>query len=134
MRLINEKVVDVLGIAHDITKRKRAEEQTKQLQECLQLIVERMPIGLIVWNTEFHVQSWNPAAEKIFGFTVEEALGKHLYSVIVPTEAPSYVDDIWRRLLEEDTTVRNVYENITKSGRTIICSGQTQHLKKPMAQ
>ena len=35
-------------VVEDITERKRMEEQTKQLQEHLQLQIERMPIGLIV--------------------------------------------------------------------------------------
>jgi PAS domain-containing protein len=78
----------------DITERKRAEAQIKELQEYLQLQIERMPIGLIVWDTEFRVRSWNPAAEKIFGFTASEARGKHPYDIIVPSNAQPRVDDI----------------------------------------
>lgn len=54
-----------IAITRDITERKQVEEQTKQLQEYLQLQVVRMPIGLIVWDIEFRVTSWNPAAERI---------------------------------------------------------------------
>ena len=110
--------------------RKRAEEQIKQLQEYLQLQVERMPIGLIVWDTEFRVQAWNPAAEKIFGFTAEEALGKHPYDLIVPKEAQAHVDNIWRQLLKGDMTAHSINENITKDGRTIICDWSNTPLTK----
>ena len=114
----------------DITERKQAEEKTKQLQGYLQLQIERMPVGLITWDTEFRVQSWNPAAEKIFGFKAAEALGKHSYDLIVPKEAQPYVDDIWRRLLEGDTTAHSVNENIAKDGRTIICDWSNTPLKE----
>jgi PAS domain S-box-containing protein len=111
-------------------ERKRAEEQTRQLEEYLQLQVDRMPIGLIVWDTDFCAKSWNPAAEKIFGFTAEEAQGKHPYDLIVPKEAQSHVDNIWRRLLEGDTTAHSINENTTKDGRTIICRWSNTPLKE----
>ena len=114
----------------EIEERKRAEEQTKQLQEYLQLQFDRMPIGSITWDTKFKVQSWNPAAEMIFGFPAKEASGKHAYDLVVPKEAQSQVDDIWRRLLEGDETAHNTNENITKDGRTIICQWSNTPLRK----
>ena len=117
-------------VARNITERKRAEEKTKQLQKYLHLQVDRMPIGLIVWDKEFRVKTWNPAAMKIFGFTEEEALGKHAYDLVVPKEAQPYVDDIWRRLLEGDLTAYAENENITKDGRTIICDWANTPLKE----
>jgi len=114
----------------DITERKRAEKQAKQLKEYLELQIDRMPIGLVVWDTEFRAQSWNPAAEKIFGFTIEEALGKHPYDLIVPKEAQPHVDNIWHRLLEGDTAAHSINENMTKDGRTIICEWTNTPLKK----
>jgi len=111
-------------------KRKRVEEQTKQLQEYLQLQFDRMPIGAITWDTKFQVQSWNPAAERIFGFTAKEALGKHAYDLVVPKEAQSQVDDIWRRLLKGDQTAHNTNENITQDGRTIICQWSNTPLRE----
>ncbi|MEA1956963.1 MAG: PAS domain S-box protein [Euryarchaeota archaeon] len=107
-----------------------ANEQTKKLQKRLQLQIDRMPIGLIVWDTKFRAKTWNPAATKIFGFAEEEALGKHPYELIVPKEAQHHVDNIWRRLLEGDETAHSVNENITKDGRTIICEWLNTPLKE----
>ncbi|MFH1630342.1 MAG: PAS domain S-box protein, partial [Pseudomonadota bacterium] len=91
--------------------------------------IDRMPIGLIVWDTEFRVTSWNPTAEKIFGFTAQEAMGEHPYGLIVPKEAQPHVDDIWGRLLQGDTTAHTINDNITKDGRTIICQWSNTPLK-----
>ncbi|MFH0897019.1 MAG: GAF domain-containing protein, partial [Candidatus Bathyarchaeota archaeon] len=111
-------------------ERKRAEEALQKSDAFLKLQIERMPIGLIVWDTEFRVRSWNPAAEKIFGFTAEEALGKHPYDLIVPKEAKPHMDTIWSRLLEGDTAAHSINENITKDGRTIICKWTNTPLKE----
>jgi len=110
--------------------RTQAEERTRQVKERLQLQIARMPIGLIVWDTEFRVQSWNPAAQNIFGFTAQEALGNHPYDLIVPKEAQPLVDDIWCRLLEGDMTAHSTNENITKDGRTIFCEWTNTPLRE----
>lgn len=106
-------------------------EETKHLHDYLKLQIDRMPIGCIVWDTGFKVKSWNPAAEKIFGFTEEEAIGNHAYDLIVPREVQPHVDDIWRRLLEGDMTAHSENENTTKDGRPITCLWSNTPLRKP---
>ena len=118
------------GVFRDVTERKKTEEQVKQLQEYLQLQVDRMPIGLIVWDREFRVKTWNPSAERIFGFTEQEAFGKHPYDLIVPKQAQPQVDIIWNRLIEGDVTANSANENLTKDGRVIFCDWSNTPLKK----
>jgi two-component system cell cycle sensor histidine kinase/response regulator CckA len=124
------KMVSVLGIARDITERKRAEEQLKKSEARLRLQIDRMPIGCITWDSKFRVVSWNPTAEKIFGFSEDEALGKHPYDLIVPKDTQPHVDTILRRLLEGDTSAHSLNKNITKDGRTIICDWTNTPLKE----
>ena len=119
------------GIVTDITERKRAEQALQNSEERLRLEVSRMPIGYIVWDEEFRVVTWNPAAEQIFGFAFDEVKGRHPYETIVPPEAQPQVDDIWSRLLAGDASAHSVNENTTKDGRTIICEWTNTPLKQP---
>ena len=121
----------VLSVVHDITERKRAEGALQKSEERLRLEVSRMPIAYIVWDNEFRVVTWNPAAEAIFGFTFDEAKGRHPYEMIVPPEAQPQVDDIWSRLLAGDASAHSVNQNTTKDGRTIICDWTNTPLKQP---
>ncbi len=119
----------IIVTARDITERKRAEEEIRETKARLQLQFDRMPIGCIVWDTDFQVVSWNPAAENIFGFTLNEAQGKHPYDIIVPKEAQPQVNIIWQRLLEGDETAHSINENKTKDGRTILCEWHNTPLR-----
>ena len=92
--------------------------------------VDRMPIGLIVWDRGFHVKTWNPSATRIFGFTQQEAIGKHPYELIVPKPAKPQIEKIWTRLLKGDTTANSVNENLTKDGRTITCDWANTPLRE----
>jgi PAS domain S-box-containing protein len=108
-------------IGRNITERKKAEASLKDRETFLHLQFNRMPIGCITWDVNFRVLSWNPAAGKIFGFTEEEATGKHPYDIIVPKDEQLHVDTIWQRLLEGDITAHSENENITKDGHTVTC-------------
>jgi PAS domain S-box-containing protein len=111
-------------------ERKRAEMALQKSEARLKLQIKRMPIGCIIWDPEFCVVTWNPAAENIFGFTASEAIGKHPYDIIVPKDAQPHVDAIWHRLLEGDTTAHSENENITKDGRIITCYWTNTPLKE----
>jgi PAS domain S-box-containing protein len=110
-----------LGMFTDITDLKRTEEHLRNSEARLQLQISRMPIAHILWDCRFRVLSWNPAAERMFGYTEQEALGKHPYDLIVSKAVQPEVDGIWRRLLQGDTTAHSVNANLTKAGRTILC-------------
>ena len=120
----------VEGLGENTALLHQAETKAKNAKAYLQLQIDRMPIGLMVWDTDFRVQSWNPAAERIFGFTAQEASGKHPYDLIVPKEAQPDVDDLWRRLLKGDETAHSINENTTKDGRAILCRWTNTPLKE----
>jgi PAS domain S-box-containing protein len=100
-----------------------------QSQENLRLQIDRMPIGLLMYDGDLQIHTWNPAAEKIFGFTAEEAMRKNPYELIVPKEARNHVDSITHRLFEGDMDAHSVNENLTKDGRKILCDWTNTPLK-----
>ncbi len=116
----NGEVVGLLGICRDITDRKRAEEEFRRSQQKLRIHLEHTPLAVVEWDLDFRVAAWNPSAESIFGYSREEALGKH-GSFIVPPHFHQYVDQIWQGLVNQTGGIRNTNDNLTKDGRTISC-------------
>lgn len=53
-------------------------------------LIEQNPDAMIFADTEGIIRVWNPAAERIFGFTKEEAIGSNLehYSSAKLTKGP----------------------------------------------
>lgn len=70
----------VLGM--DVTERKQAEEALKQTTQTLQSLIQASPLAITVVNPEGIVMMWNPAAERIFGWSADEATGR--FNPIVP--------------------------------------------------
>ena len=126
-RNARSEIVGLLGISRDITDRKRAEEEMRKSQQKLRIHFDHTPLGVVEWDLEFRVTNWNPAAERIFGYSREEAMGQHGH-FIVPEPFRERVEQVWIDLLhpEPDVHLPSRYrfaqnDNVTKDGRLISC-------------
>lgn len=117
----------------DITEYKQAETELRASQQRLALLIEQTPLAIVEWNTKFEVQTWNRAAERIFGYTTEEMLGSS-FETIVPENARKQVDEIITALLTQRGGSLSVNENITKDGRTIVGEWYNNPLVAPDGQ
>ena len=111
-------------IFRDVTAQ-RLSEQNKNQQlltaRLLSSIVESSNDAIISKSLDGIIQSWNAAAERLFGYTAAEAIGKHI-SLVIPPERLAEEDQIIARLragqrLEhfETERVRNDGQRITVS-------------------
>jgi len=66
------QVIGILGIGQDITERKHAEGQLSGQA----LIFENIQDGIIITDLEGNIISWNPAAERMFGYYQDEVFQK----------------------------------------------------------
>ena len=95
----------------------------------LQLVLDRSPIACVMNDTDFSITYWNPAAEQIFGFSKEEALGKLPYETFVPHTARAYVESVRERTAGGDTGANGASECVTRDGRAIFCEWYNTPLK-----
>jgi two-component system cell cycle sensor histidine kinase/response regulator CckA len=114
------RAIGVLGVSRDFTDRKQAEEEVRRSQQKLSIHFEHTPLAVVEWDMEFRVAAWNPSAERIFGYSREEAIGQHA-SFIVPSQFREHVAKVWQELVRQRAGVRSTNDNITKEGRTISC-------------
>ena len=87
-RLINKGELLNLVIFHDVSEENKTRNKLRQglfeSEEKFRVITNSIREALIVVNDEAKVTYWNPAAEKIFDYTNEEAIGKDIHELVVP--------------------------------------------------
>ncbi|HEY6057167.1 MAG TPA: PAS domain S-box protein, partial [Candidatus Limnocylindrales bacterium] len=69
-----ERLVSV--VVADISARKQIEEKLQAANETLGAIVESSPVATILFDRQHAVRLWNPAAERIFGWSADEMVGQ----------------------------------------------------------
>lgn len=71
-----------VGAFLDITERKHIQEALNNTNQTLQALIRACPLAITVFSLDDgQVKMWNPAAEKIFGWSEHEVLGSFLPSV-----------------------------------------------------
>ena len=72
------------GFLLDITGRKEAERRLHDAHAHLRLMVDSALDAVVSMDVDGVITAWNPQAEATFGWTADEAIGRHLADTIVP--------------------------------------------------
>src|SRR5437867_24150 len=97
-RLDDAAVAAVVVTYHDVTDRKRAEEELRRANTRREAVVQASPLAIVALHPDRVVQTWNPAAERLFGWTAAEVVGRPL--PIVPEEKDEECRAARRRVLQ----------------------------------
>ncbi|MHC4100534.1 MAG: PAS domain-containing protein [Planctomycetota bacterium] len=73
----------VAGLSQDITERKNADQELRDREERFRSVLDTANDAVIVADDHSIITLWNKAAEEIFGFAAEEAVGQPL-TLVVP--------------------------------------------------
>lgn len=111
------KIPLILLAIEDITERKRAEE----LQVRLAAIVESSDDAIFSEDLAAIIRSWNRGAERIFGYSASEVIGKPVSMLAVPERADESAG-ILERISRGEHIDHYETEWRTKDGRTISVS------------
>ncbi|MBU1193527.1 MAG: PAS domain S-box protein [Proteobacteria bacterium] len=125
--VINKKVI--ISLKNELEMRKKTQKAHQEVENKLMDHLNNTPVAAIFWDLDFKVTQWNPSAQRIFGYTKEEALGKHVHDLILPSDVKDTVDQIFRELLSGRGGERHINDNITKEGKRIICDWYNSVLK-----
>ncbi len=68
----------------DVTERKRAEQVLHDREEVLRVMTGATHSAFLMMDERGRISFYNPAAEGIFGWTAEEAMGRDLHELLVP--------------------------------------------------
>ena len=98
--------------------RERASERLRQKQA---LHLQNTPLAIIEFDIDFTISEWNKAAEDIFGYSRQEALGENIMRLILTRNSSSEAERLWERLLNYEAIIGTVIENKTRGGGSITC-------------
>ena len=101
-----------LVIYHDISELQRQKQYYQSL-------LEVSPTAIVTIDPDHKVTSWNPAAEKLFGYSREEAIGQDIDSLVANSEAVHHEAVQLNRQTRETGQVRLATRRTRKDGSLV---------------
>jgi len=116
------KAIRLIGASHDITDRKNKEEELKKLS-----LIAKETINAVVIRDKDQKITWvNNAFTTIYGYELEEVIGKTPNSFLHGPETDIDIsDDVKRQLIKDEPFVYEII-NYTKAGNKILVNIQVQ--------
>lgn len=108
------KPYQYIAVRHDISARKAAEADLRELNSLLRQTHD----AIVAWKPGEGIVSWNENAEKLYGYSREEALGKD-FSSLVSTDFPDTVEAYLSELEEKGRWEGELVQK-TRDGRTLV--------------
>ena len=90
------RITHFASAQRETTERRRMEEELRSATRRLEAVIHVWPLAVVALDSEARVQLWNPAAERIFGWTADEVVGRRL---------PTVPEDRWHEVLSEEIGV-----------------------------
>ena len=121
----------VLSAIRDISDRKRIAEELRRANEELHrrtaeqlgeyrsrlaLIIDSSEDAIISKSLDGTITSWNRGAERIYGYTPEEVIGKHI-SLLVPSDRAHEIPEILQKIARGEGIEHHESVRVTKDGR-----------------
>jgi PAS domain S-box-containing protein len=78
------EIIGASSIARDITESRRAEKTLRENAQTMAAITSSAQDAILMMDAAGNICFWNEAAARIFGYQVEEALGKNLHRFLAP--------------------------------------------------
>ncbi|MFW5769882.1 MAG: PAS domain S-box protein [Spirochaetota bacterium] len=113
----NGKPVEVLGIARDITERKKAEVELRESEERFRTYTESTSVAIMIYQENRWIYA-NPAAEKITGYSVEELKVINFWDFVHPDHRELVKERGLARLRGENPENEYEFKILTRNGKT----------------
>jgi PAS domain S-box-containing protein len=117
------KIIAGIKVVRDITGSKRIEQTLRESEEKYRRLVETLMEGIWVLDKDANTTFVNPRMAQMLGYTVDEMLGKHLFSFMDEQGRMNATRYLERR--QQNIKERHDFEFIRKDGTKIYTSLET---------
>jgi PAS domain S-box-containing protein len=78
------ELIGFAKVTSDITERRNAEHAIRNAGERINALIETVVDGIILIDTHGHIQTFNPACERLFGYRAAEVMGQNVKMLMPP--------------------------------------------------
>lgn len=131
------QVIEALGVLHDITERKKAEQAIRESEGRYRLLAENLSDVLFTSDMNLHLTYISPSITRLLGFAVEDAESRSMQEALTPeslSAAMKALEELLeanRRGTEPCVSKVGQLEMIRKNGSTLWTEADVSLLRGP---
>ncbi len=110
-------ITEVRMQGRDVTQRRRVEKGLRETVQMLGCVFRKSPLPIIALDREGLVMLWNPAAEKIFGYSTEDQVGAAL--PVIDSDPEKHFLREWQAMITDGTARTLSLQIRTRDGREL---------------
>jgi two-component system CheB/CheR fusion protein len=94
--------------------------KAKRFEQLLEKVTD---FAIIFKNTEGIIQEWNVGAERLFGYTAEEAIGQSIQIIYTPEDRANQISPLEMKIAAETGVAEDERWHLRKDGSIFFASG-----------
>ncbi|MEO8451759.1 MAG: PAS domain S-box protein [Gemmatimonadota bacterium] len=111
-------VIGIVVVAQDVTQQRRADDRLREQASLL----DKAQDAILVRDLDNRITFWNKGAERLYGWSVEEAVGR-IESELLYGEPNAAGGEAWKRVMDHGEWVGELLQ-VDKQGRDLIIEGR----------
>ena len=131
LRNVHGQITGIVGVNHDITERKQAEEVLRQERDFSRTIIETSPTFFVAIGSDGKTIMMNDSMLKTLGYNSSEVVGIDYLTNFVPVKDREKLSKIFEALATSSKSTLNENSILTKDGRKIIVEWHGKNILKP---
>ena len=121
-RTAEDRINGVVVTFINISERKNAELELRQSEAHLRLLMDSISeFAIITFNTDLTISGWNKGAQKIFGYTNDEILGKSIEVLYTPEDIETGTFEGEIKKLQETGKTEDERWHLRKRWNKVLC-------------
>ncbi|HEY9605765.1 MAG TPA: response regulator [Allocoleopsis sp.] len=124
--LVEESQQTIVGFVLDMSDahrqaalRKQAEQKIREQAALLDITTD----AILVRDLNNRIQYWNKGAERLYGWTAEDAIGKNANELLYRRETLDQLEEAWQSLAESGAWQSELYQ-VNQAGKDIIVASR----------
>jgi PAS domain S-box-containing protein len=118
------RIVGAVSVTQDVSEEKRVEQRLRYFAQ----VVDNTDDAVVGLDADWYVTDWNPGAERLYGWTADEVVGRHTTDVAKLEMSDEERSEVRRETLERGR-YRGEVEAYRKDGSTVLVDFSTLAVK-----
>ena len=127
----NGNTYGTVGNSRDISEILKIKTELQKSETLYRTLVGKMPVVCFTYDSSGSILSWNHAAEQVYGYTEEEAIGACIFDLIGTPKTKENYKEIIARVFSGESFNNIEWQDINKNGDIVWRLGNTYPLLGP---